>query len=164
MNNLSLSKSEFYQELSRFPNKHTSIYIDMPINHVIGGRFRLHFSWRHIRPDGSFDPVMSAQLLDMTKHGPNVYVVPDLLFDCIKENVTTDYRLYKHLDKWVKKSIEEYLSDEAAMKGERNCSDCRYASSLGGNAYYCRKKQYDIDKKTCFKPKKEDSDGKENRL
>lgn len=114
MDNLHLSKKDFYHQLSRFPNKHTAINIDMPVNWVIGKRFRLHFYWRNKSANGSFDPIMSAQLLDLEKHGPKTYVVPDLIFDCIEERISTDYRLYKRLDKWIHDSLENYISEEVA--------------------------------------------------
>lgn len=112
--NISLSKKAFYENLSQFSNKHTAIHINMPINEIIGDRFRILFYWRNESVNGKFDPLMSAQLLDMTKHGPKIYVAPDLYIDCIKENITTDYRLYKRLDKWVRESIEKYISEEIA--------------------------------------------------
>lgn len=52
-------------------------------------------------------------LIDTTKQGINKYVVPDLIFDCKKEGVTTDFKLYKFLSKWV----ENALADHPTEKG-----------------------------------------------
>ena len=66
----------------------------------------------------AIDRVMEAYknrdiLIDTTKQGINKYVVPDLIFDCKKEGVTTDFKLYKFLSKWV----ENALADHPTEKG-----------------------------------------------
>ena len=36
---------------------------------------------------------------------------------------------------------------------EKNCHDCYYATKINTDTYRCRRKKYDIEKKTCFVPK-----------
>ena len=43
--------------------------------------------------------------------------------------------------------------------GEKNCRDCYYATKINTRTYRCRRKKYDVEKKTCFVPRKEDADG-----
>lgn len=105
MNN-KLDKTWFYNHLSKFNDKYVPIFIDIPINKE-NMRYRLIYSWRNIKPDGSFNPLMSCQLVDITKQGWNKYVVPDLNFDCIKENTTTQYKLFKYLSNWIDKALKE---------------------------------------------------------
>lgn len=42
---------------------------------------------------------------------------------------------------------------------ETNCHDCYYATKINTDTYRCRRKKYDVEKKTCFVPRKEDADG-----
>ena len=102
-----LDKELFYQHLKKFSNKHMPIFFDMPINsqtlHI-----RLIFSWQSRKPNGDFNPTMFAQLIDMTLTVTNgKYITPDLCFDCIKEGITTDFKLYKYLNAWIKKALEQ---------------------------------------------------------
>ncbi|MBR2679401.1 MAG: hypothetical protein IKE23_01320 [Exiguobacterium sp.] len=39
--------------------------------------------------------------------------------------------------------------------GETNCRDCHYAMIINTGTYRCRRKRYDIVKKSCFVPKTE---------
>lgn len=39
--------------------------------------------------------------------------------------------------------------------GETNCHDCYYATKINTDTYRCRRKRYDIVKKSCFVPKTE---------
>ena len=105
--NRRLDKKLFYERLAPFANKHTPIFIDMPINrdelHI-----RLIFDWTHQKPNGDFNPFMSAQLIDITKSvGHGKYITPDLYFNSIKEGVTTQYKLYKYLNAWSEKALME---------------------------------------------------------
>lgn len=38
---------------------------------------------------------------------------------------------------------------------ETNCHDCNYATKINADTYRCRRKRYDIVRKTCFEPRKE---------
>lgn len=42
---------------------------------------------------------------------------------------------------------------------ETNCHDCYYATKINTDTYRCRRKKYDVEKKTCFVPRKEDAGG-----
>lgn len=99
---MTLDKKWFYEQLKPFgANKYTPIYIDMPLNKN-DTRYRLIFDWSPLKPNGEFNKMMSAQLIDTHKTvSTGKYIVPDLWFDCIKENVTTDYKLYKYLKQWI---------------------------------------------------------------
>lgn len=55
-------------------------------------------------------------LIDTTKQGINKYVVPDLIFDCKKEGVTTDFKLYKFLSKWVENALADYPTEKGGDK------------------------------------------------
>ena len=107
-----LDKSLFYERLAATGNnKFTPIFIDMPLSRD-DVRFRLIFSWTNIKPNGEFNPMMSAQLIDTYKQGGKKYIVPDLLFDCRKENTTTRYRLYKYLSAWIDAALSEYKEED----------------------------------------------------
>ena len=98
---MTLDKQLFYEYLANFSNKHLPIYIDMPINrnelHI-----RLIFSWTSKRPNGEFNPMMYAQLVDTTKTvSAGKYILPDLVFDCFEKGVISQYKLYKYLKAWV---------------------------------------------------------------
>ena len=110
--NKRLDKKWFYENLKGFENKHLPIFIDMSICKETL-RYRIIFSWASRKPNGEFNPIMSCQLIDTHKNGPSRYVVPDLIFDCVKENVATDYKLYKFLSDWIDKALENY--DEVAV-------------------------------------------------
>ncbi len=106
-NSKKLDKKYFYQKFEPFSNRHIPIFIDMTLNQE-NLRYRLIFSWTSRKPNGDFNPIMSAQLIDTYKQGSKKYIVPDLIFDCIKENVTTTYKLYKYLNSWITKAFEIY--------------------------------------------------------
>ena len=38
---------------------------------------------------------------------------------------------------------------------EKNCHDCYFATEINTGTYRCRRKKYDIEKKTCFTLRKE---------
>lgn len=107
MSKLKLDKSWFYEQLKPFANKYLPIFFDCSISKD-NLRFRIIFSWKSRKPNGEFNPIMSCQLIDTHRQGYNKYVVPDLLFDCQKEGVTTDYKLYKYLSKWIENALENY--------------------------------------------------------
>ena len=102
-----LDKKWFYDALKPFSNKYLPIFIDIPLSKD-DRRYRIVFDWSSRTPSGKFNPMMYCQLIDTTKQGPRKYVVPDLLFDCMKEGVTTDYKLYKYLASWIDKALETY--------------------------------------------------------
>ena len=99
-----LDKKDFYNRLSNF-GKCENILFSMRLKN---SRFELHFDWSSIFPNGSFNPIMSAQLIDTKKQGFRKYVVPDIYWDCVKEKTTTQFQVWKKLNDWVKKSLEQY--------------------------------------------------------
>ncbi len=103
---MKLDKAWFYQNLKPFANRHLPIHMDIPISKY-NLRYRIIYSWSSRTPNGSFNPTMSCQLIDTTKQGWNKYVVPDLIFDCKKEGITTDYKLYRFLSKRVECALAE---------------------------------------------------------
>ncbi len=104
---MKLDKQWFYENLKpHAKNKHTPIFLDMPLSRK-DFRYRLVFDWNPRKPNGDFNRIMTAQLIDTHKNvGHGKYVVPDLNFDCIENDVTTDYKLYKFLDRWVQQAFE----------------------------------------------------------
>lgn len=102
-----LDKKWFYEHLKSFSNPSLPIYIDMTLdkNNL---RYRIHFCWENKRHNGKFNPIMSAQLLDITKQGLKRYVTKDLMWDCQKEDTTTAYKLYKFLNRWIEDAIRKY--------------------------------------------------------
>lgn len=101
---MKLDKKWFYKFLKENTNKYLPIYIDMSLT-PDDLRYRLHFSWENIRPNGEFNPMMVAQLIDTTKQGWEKYIVPDLHFNCLEEDTTTDFKLYKFLNRWIESCI-----------------------------------------------------------
>ena len=101
-----LDKKHFYKALKAFTNKHLPIFIDIPLNEK-DLRYRIIYSWSSRKPNGDFNPIMSCQLIDTYKQGSRKYIVPDLVFDCIKEGVTTDYKLFKYLSAWIDKAFQD---------------------------------------------------------
>ncbi len=74
-------------------------------------RFRIIYNWSSRKPNGDFNPIMSCQLIDTHKQGYHKYVVPDLIFDSLKEGITTDYKLFKYLSRWIDKAMSEYKEE-----------------------------------------------------
>lgn len=102
-----LNKKLFYESFEPFKNKYLPIFFDMPISKE-EKRFRIVFSWKSEKPDGKFNPIMSCQLIDTSKDGANEYIVPDLIFDCIENHITTDFKLYKYLNNWIINALKNY--------------------------------------------------------
>ena len=106
-----LNKQWFYEQLKPFKNKHLPIFFDTTLNKT-NLRYRIIFSWTSKKPNGDFNPLMSCQLIDTYKQGSKKYVVPDLIFDCVKEKVTTDYKLFKYLSSWIDEALKNYNEEE----------------------------------------------------
>ena len=105
-----LEKELFYKYLktkSNCENKYKPIFFFMPISSE-ELHYELVFDYTSHKPDGTFNPIMYAQLIDKRENGIKKYIVPDLVFDCIKEKVTTDYKLYNFLNAWISKALENY--------------------------------------------------------
>ena len=110
MPDVKLDKKWFYKALEPFANKHLPIFFDIPLNKT-NPRYRIIYSWSSRKPNGDFNPIMSCQLIDTYKQGSKKYVVPDLLFDCIQEKVTTNYKLYKYLSAWIDEALKNYKEE-----------------------------------------------------
>ena len=109
-----LDKKLFYQYLkteSNIDNKYKPIFFFMPISSK-ELYYELVFDFTSHKPDGSFNPIMHAQFIDKRQNGIKKYIVPDLHFDCIKEKITTDYKLYKYLNAWITKALKNYEKKE----------------------------------------------------
>ena len=101
-----LNKKEFYKHLSMV-DKYEQFLFTIEIDFE-RPRFELHFDWSSKKPNGKFNPIMSAQLIDRYKTGFRKYVTKDLFWDCIKEGTTTQYKVWKKLNDWVKIALRKY--------------------------------------------------------
>lgn len=98
-----IDKKNWYKAFEQFTNRNVPIFLFFDFSH-----YTIIFDWTSIKPDGSFNPIMSAQLIDRNKSGSGKYVTKDLIWDCRKEGTTTDYKLYRYLNKWATESINRY--------------------------------------------------------
>lgn len=103
---MKLDKKEFYKQLS-LTNKHDGFFFTIRLKEE-NARFELHYDWRSRTPSGKFDPMMCAQLIDTKKSGFRKYVVPDLHWNCIEENTTSQYRVWKKLNDWIESALVNY--------------------------------------------------------
>ena len=105
---MTLDKKWFYENLKGFgSNKFTPIYMDIPLNKE-DTRYRLIFDWNPRKSDGSFNPLMLAQLIDTQKSvGHGKYIVPDLFFNCFEKGILSDFKLYKFLKKWIEEAFDQ---------------------------------------------------------
>ena len=105
-----LDKKIFYQNLkskSNCQNKYKPIFFFMPISST-ELHYELVFDFTSHKPNGDFNPIMLAQLIDKRENDFKKYIVPDLIWNCLETNTTTDYKLYKFLDEWITKSLLVY--------------------------------------------------------
>ena len=98
-----LDKQTFYNAFTGFENKHLPISINIPVNKNIP-YIRLSFYWNSQTTNGRFNPIMTASLIDV-RNDKNIS--KDLVFDCLEEQVTTDFKLYKKLNSWITESLQE---------------------------------------------------------
>ena len=92
-----LDKQTFYNAFTGFENKHLPVSINIPINKNTP-YIHLSFYWNSQTINGKFNPMMTASLIDI-RNDKNIS--NDLVFDCLKEQITTDYKLYKKLNNWI---------------------------------------------------------------
>ena len=102
-----LNKKEFYKYLSMV-GKYEQFLFTIEIDFE-RPRFELHFDWSSKKPNGEFNPIMSAQLIDRYKNGFRKYVAKDLVLNCIKEDTTTQFKVWKKLNDWVENSLNNYV-------------------------------------------------------
>lgn len=98
-----LDKKLFYDSLNGFKNKYLPISINIPINKNTP-YVCLSFYWNSQTINGRFNPIMTASLIDVRS---DKNISNDLVFDCLKEQVTTDFKLYKKLNSWITESLQE---------------------------------------------------------
>lgn len=102
-----LEKEPFYEKLKSFAsNKYLNIFFF----HDFGDKkqYTICFCWSPKKPNGEDNFIASCQLYDNRKSGSKKYIANDLIFDMRKENVKTDYKLYKFLREWVQESVASY--------------------------------------------------------
>lgn len=119
-----LEKKPFYDKIKKFENRHTPIFFF----HDFGSKnqYTICFDWSHEKPDGTKNFTASCQLYDNRKSGAGKYIAEDLIFDMLKEGITTDYKLYIFLRDWIQKHISVY---ECELRHyEQNCEDCGFCS------------------------------------
>lgn len=104
MTKTAIDKKKFYEYLS-LTDRYQAFFFTIPLENP---RFELHFDWSSQTPSGKFNPMMSAQLIDTKKQGFRKYVTKDLHWDCVKENTTTQYRVWKKLNDWATNALENY--------------------------------------------------------
>ena len=102
-----LDKKLFYQYLEEYAkNKFVPIWFDMPINKE-EIHYRLIFDWQSRNVNGMFNPIMTAQFVDIRKSGMDKYFRPDMNWDCQKEGTTTDYKVWLFLDNIISEALKE---------------------------------------------------------
>ena len=101
-----LNKELFYEQLKQFAINKLPIYISMPIN--INSKYKINLSENRITSEKvNFNTDFNLQVLDTTKSGYNKYLCNDISFNLIKEGITSDYKLYKHINKILENLLEE---------------------------------------------------------
>lgn len=90
-----LDKNKFYEQLKKFDNKFISIFIMMPINK----KSKYSIILDENRVAQKIDHNYTLQIFDRTKAGYEKYVCKDIEFNLIKENIKSDYQLYKFINK-----------------------------------------------------------------
>ena len=90
-----LDKNKFYEQLKRFNNKFIPIFIMMPINEQ--SQYSIILDENRIAQ--KIDHNYTLQIFDRTKSGYEKYLCKDIEFNLIKENIRSDYQLYKFINK-----------------------------------------------------------------
>lgn len=112
-------RRKFYEKLKPFAkNRYQNIFFFFDFGDK--NQYTLVFNWCQHLPDGKISYMASAQLYDNKKSGANKYITRDLFFDMQKEQITTDYKLYKFLKAWAVSAIEKYECDRKESKNENS--------------------------------------------
>ncbi len=90
-----LDKNKFYEQLKRFNNKYIPIFIMMPINE--NSKYSIVLDENRIAQ--KIDHNYTLQIFDRTKSGHEKYLCKDIEFNLIKENIRSDFQLYKFINK-----------------------------------------------------------------
>jgi len=98
-----LDKNRFYKQLKSFSNKYIPIFIQMPLNEeskysIILDEFRISGE----KATHNY----TLQIIDRTKSGYQKYMCKDIEFNLIKENIKSDFQLYKFISKKINDVLE----------------------------------------------------------
>lgn len=111
-------KKKFYEKLKPFAkNKYQNIFFFF--NFGDENQYTLSFDWCQNLPDGRISYMASAQLWDNRKSGAKKYITKDLLFDMQKNQITTDFKLFKFLKVWAGTEVKKYEC-EANLHNKEN--------------------------------------------
>ena len=92
---IKLDKNKFYEQLKQFNNKYIPIFIMMPINP--NSKYSIILDENRIAQKITHN--YTLQIFDRTKSGYEKYLCKDIEFNLIKENIRSDYQLYKFINK-----------------------------------------------------------------
>lgn len=90
-----LDKNKFYEQLKRFNNKYIPIFIMMSINE--NSKYSIILDENRLA--NKINHNYTLQIFDRTKSGYEKYLCKDIEFNLIKENIRSDYQLYKFINK-----------------------------------------------------------------
>lgn len=92
---IKLDKNKFYEQLKRFNNKYIPIFIMMSINE--NSKYSIILDENRLT--NKINHNYTLQIFDRTKSGYEKYLCKDIEFNLIKENIRSDYQLYKFINK-----------------------------------------------------------------
>mgnify|MGYP005765793961 FL=1 len=92
---IKLDKNKFYEQLKRFNNKYIPIFIMMSINE--NSKYSIILDENRLA--NKINHNYTLQIFDRTKSGYEKYLCKDIEFNLIKENIRSDYQLYKFINK-----------------------------------------------------------------
>ena len=93
-----INKKDFYQQLKSFTNPNIPISMKLDINKD----YRIVLEETRGSID-KFDGNFVYQIIDKNKTGYEKYPIKDVYFNLEKENITSDYQLYKYINKKISK-------------------------------------------------------------
>ncbi len=92
-----LDKKRFYEQLKQFSNKYIPIFIMMPINE--DSNYSIILDENRLSGKKEIKHNYTLQIFDRTKSGYAKYLCKDIEFNLIKENIRSDFQLYKFINK-----------------------------------------------------------------
>ena len=95
MNN-KLDRKLFYSMIKPYINKYIPIFIQMPINK--DSNIYISLSETRLTTD-KIDYDFNLQIFNKTISGAEKYLCKDIEFNLLKENIYSDYQLYKFINK-----------------------------------------------------------------
>lgn len=99
-----LDKNKFYEQLKRFNDKYIPIFIQMPINDK--SKYSIILDEYRNTTDQTIKHQYTLQIIDRTLSGFKKYLCKDIEFNLLDENITSDYQLYKFINKKVTDTIK----------------------------------------------------------